>query len=49
MVQNSYENALLGELVTDDFRVAEVFKHAGIDFCCGGKKDTGTGMQGKEH
>ena len=38
MIQNSYENALLGELVTDDFRVAEVFKHAGIDFCCGGKK-----------
>jgi regulator of cell morphogenesis and NO signaling len=38
MVQNSYENALLGELVTDDFRVAEVFMHAGIDFCCGGKK-----------
>jgi regulator of cell morphogenesis and NO signaling len=38
MVQNSYENALLGELVTDDFRVAEVFKQAGIDFCCGGKK-----------
>jgi regulator of cell morphogenesis and NO signaling len=38
MVQNSYENAFLGELVTDDFRVAEVFKQAGIDFCCGGKK-----------
>jgi regulator of cell morphogenesis and NO signaling len=38
MIQNSYENALLGELVTDDFRVAEVFTHAGIDFCCGGKK-----------
>jgi regulator of cell morphogenesis and NO signaling len=38
MVQNSYENAMLGELVTDDFRIAEVFKHAGIDFCCGGKK-----------
>jgi len=38
MIQNSYEKALLGELVTDDFRVAEVFKHAGIDFCCGGKK-----------
>jgi regulator of cell morphogenesis and NO signaling len=38
MIQNSYENSLLGELVTEDFRVAEVFKHAGIDFCCGGKK-----------
>jgi regulator of cell morphogenesis and NO signaling len=38
MVQNSYEQAMLGELVTEDFRIAEVFKHAGIDFCCGGKK-----------
>ena len=38
MIQNSVENALLGELVTEDFRVAEVFTHAGIDFCCGGKK-----------
>jgi len=38
MEQNSYKSALLGELVTDDFRIAEVFMHAGIDFCCGGKK-----------
>jgi regulator of cell morphogenesis and NO signaling len=38
MIHNSYENAMLGELVTEDFRVAEVFMHAGIDFCCGGKK-----------
>ncbi len=38
MIQNSYENALLGDLVTEDFRVAEVFKQAGLDFCCGGKK-----------
>ena len=38
MVQNSYKSALLGELVTDDFRIAGIFKDAGIDFCCGGKK-----------
>lgn len=28
----------IAELVTKDFRKAEVFKKHGIDFCCGGKK-----------
>jgi regulator of cell morphogenesis and NO signaling len=28
----------IGEIVTNDFRAASVFKEAGIDFCCGGKK-----------
>lgn len=28
----------IGEMVTKDFRKAEVFKRFGIDFCCGGKK-----------
>jgi regulator of cell morphogenesis and NO signaling len=28
----------IGEIVANDFRAAEVFKAAGIDFCCGGKK-----------
>jgi len=33
------ENELtIGELVTKDFRKAQVFKKLGIDFCCGGKK-----------
>lgn len=31
-------NASLGQIVTDDFRAASVFKAAGLDFCCGGKK-----------
>lgn len=26
----------IGEIVTQDFRAAEIFKNAGIDFCCGG-------------
>ena len=28
----------LGEIVTEDFRSAALFKKAGLDFCCGGKK-----------
>lgn len=28
----------IGELVSKDFRKAEVFKKFGLDFCCGGKK-----------
>lgn len=28
----------IGEIVAEDLRAATVFKEAGIDFCCGGKK-----------
>lgn len=28
----------IGEIVTNDFRTASIFKDAGIDFCCGGNK-----------
>lgn len=28
----------IGEIVTSDFRKAEIFKKYGLDFCCGGKK-----------
>lgn len=28
----------LGEIVANDFRSASLFKEAGLDFCCGGKK-----------
>lgn len=31
-------NATVGQLVTEDYRRADVFKSFGIDFCCGGKK-----------
>jgi regulator of cell morphogenesis and NO signaling len=37
MENEKLEKKLLGEIVVDDFRAAEVFKEAGIDFCCGGK------------
>lgn len=38
MIQDKPDQILLGEIVTEDIRAAEVFKEAGIDFCCGGKK-----------
>lgn len=28
----------VGQIVTRDFRAAEIFKNAGIDFCCGGNQ-----------
>lgn len=28
----------LGEIVTDDFRAAQILSAVGLDFCCGGKK-----------
>ena len=31
----------IGDLVTKDFRKAQVFKKFGLDFCCGGKKTLG--------
>jgi regulator of cell morphogenesis and NO signaling len=34
--QDSVET--IGEMVTKDYRKAQVFKKFGIDFCCGGKK-----------
>jgi regulator of cell morphogenesis and NO signaling len=33
-----YSEISIGEIVAADFRAAEIFKKAGIDFCCGGKK-----------
>jgi regulator of cell morphogenesis and NO signaling len=32
------DDETIGELVTKDYRKAQVFKNFGIDFCCGGKK-----------
>jgi regulator of cell morphogenesis and NO signaling len=31
----------IGEIVAEDFRTAVIFRKAGIDFCCGGKKSIG--------
>lgn len=35
---NDLKTKKIGEIVTDDFRTSEVFKHFNIDFCCGGNK-----------
>ncbi|HKL17348.1 MAG TPA: iron-sulfur cluster repair di-iron protein [Halalkalibaculum sp.] len=35
---SALEELTVGEIVTDDFRTAGVFKKYGLDFCCGGKK-----------
>ncbi|MBI2271210.1 MAG: iron-sulfur cluster repair di-iron protein [Bacteroidetes bacterium] len=32
------KEATIGDIVSKDFRKAEVFKKFGLDFCCGGKK-----------
>jgi len=38
MEKQKYEKELLGNIVTKNFKAADVFMKVGIDFCCGGKK-----------
>jgi regulator of cell morphogenesis and NO signaling len=37
-MEKSINDLTIGEIVTEDFRAAEIFKKSGIDFCCGGNK-----------
>lgn len=39
METNNYKNLTVGQIVTEDFRTAEIFKKNGIDFCCGGNQN----------
>lgn len=38
MKEIEFSTRTIGDIVTQDFRTAAIFKEAGIDFCCGGKK-----------
>lgn len=38
----------VGDIVTRDFRAAEIFKQAGIDFCCGGGQSLGDACKEKD-
>jgi regulator of cell morphogenesis and NO signaling len=42
-----YNEITIGEIVAADFRAATIFKDAGIDFCCGGKKTLETACNEK--
>ena len=46
-IETSYSQVSIGEIVATDFRAAEIFKNAGIDFCCGGKKSLETSCKEK--
>lgn len=35
----NYRAFKIAEIVTEDFRTAEIFKKVGIDFCCGGNQN----------
>lgn len=37
MLPSPIETTTIGEIVTADYRTAQVFEDRGIDFCCGGK------------
>jgi regulator of cell morphogenesis and NO signaling len=38
MKDTEIKTQTVGEIVAGDYRLASVFREAGIDFCCGGKK-----------
>jgi len=38
----------VGEIVANDYRTAQVFRHYGIDFCCGGDETIEEAVAGKE-
>lgn len=46
-ISNKVQDKTVAELVTEDYRRAEVFKKFGIDFCCGGKKRLAAACEAK--
>jgi regulator of cell morphogenesis and NO signaling len=39
MKETDLNSMTIGEIVAQDYRAASIFKEAGLDFCCGGKKN----------
>jgi regulator of cell morphogenesis and NO signaling len=47
METNNLESRKIGDIVTDNFKAAEIFKRYGIDFCCGGNSPLKQACAGK--
>lgn len=47
MNREKLNSMTVGEIVANDFRTASIFKHNGIDFCCGGKQSIAYACQQK--
>lgn len=47
LISNRFQDKTVAELVTEDYRKAQVFKKFGIDFCCGGKKSVAAACEAK--
>lgn len=44
---NVNEKMVIGELVTQNYKAASVFKSFGVDFCCNGNRTIGEACQAK--
>ncbi len=42
------ENKIIGELVAEDYRTAQIFKNHKIDFCCQGNRSTAAACEDKK-
>jgi regulator of cell morphogenesis and NO signaling len=47
MTTETLNTRTIGQIVANDYRAAEIFKQAGIDFCCGGNKSLTTACKEK--
>lgn len=45
---DNQKNKTVGEYVTEDYRIADVFEKYGIDFCCGGQSSLAAVCQEKD-
>jgi regulator of cell morphogenesis and NO signaling len=47
-MEEALKQRKIGEIVTEDFRTAEVFREFGLDFCCGGDKTVEEACRGND-